>query len=277
MGLETKDSAGDAGAPIFATPADMRGSKPGAPLSPDILNRRLVHDLRAPLRAMRFLPEWVREDAIGADMTLPESVLDHLILIERQAQRMDGFLTGLQDLCRLEDPERAPARTDLSEALAQAIAETPVPDGFDLQSVPVLPSDGLSANVRPDSSRPGETLAVQARPGHLELMLRHLIGNAIHHHDRHDGRVWIGFRRNGSSGVIEVADDGPGIAAADQSRVFEPFTTLRPRDEVEGAGLGLTIAARVAALQRGRIEIFSRGRGTLVRVRLPLESTPICG
>lgn len=260
MGLEVVDCGGEPGAAEFFIPTGMRGTEPGPPLSSDQLNRRLVHDLRAPLRALQILPDWIREDTADTGVALPDPLLGHLAMIERQALRMDAFLTGLQELCRLEDPDRLLVQVDLGEALAQAMAETRAPEGFALRTAPVATD---------------QTLAVRAVPGDLLLLLRHLIGNAIRHHDRSDGRVWLRLRRAGSSGIVEVADDGPGIAEADQRRVFEPFTTLRPRDEVEGAGLGLAIAARVTAMLSGRIEIVSPGRGTLVRVRLPLEPSAV--
>lgn len=257
MGLGATESSLDTDLPEIPIAVDLRGTGPGNPLSPDRLIRRLVHDLRAPLRAMSVLPDWIREDAAGAGTTLPEDVLGHLTLIECQAQRMDGFLTGLQALCQLDEPGRLPVRVDLGEALARAAAETPVPAGFSLRISPA-----------PN----GPALAVRAVPEDLALMLRQLIGNAIHHHDRPDGRARLSLRRAVSNGIVEIADDGPGIAEADQARVFEPFTTVRPRDEVEGAGLGLAIAARVTAMLNGRIEILSRGRGTLVRMHLPLDT-----
>jgi CheY-like chemotaxis protein/anti-sigma regulatory factor (Ser/Thr protein kinase) len=75
---------------------------------------------------------------------------------------------------------------------------------------------------------------------------------------------------------IAVSDDGPGIAAADRERIFEPFVTLDPSMSRAhgGAGLGLTLAKRIVDLHGGQIRVDSElGRGTTFTISLPVSSS----
>src|SRR5205823_645979 len=80
----------------------------------------------------------------------------------------------------------------------------------------------------------------------LESVFRNLIGNAIRHHDRpNEGYVTITAEAKGEFIEFAVADNGPGIDPAFHERIFEMFQTLKPRDQVEGSGIGLTIVKRL--------------------------------
>jgi signal transduction histidine kinase len=87
------------------------------------------------------------------------------------------------------------------------------------------------------------------------------------------GRIRLATWLEGDSAVVEVADDGPGIAPELRARIFEPFFTTRPVGE--GTGLGLSISKQIAASHGGRIEVASEpGRGSSFRVRLPARGAP---
>jgi signal transduction histidine kinase len=73
--------------------------------------------------------------------------------------------------------------------------------------------------------------------------------------------------------VVEVADDGPGIAPEVRARIFEPFFTTRTVGE--GTGLGLSISQQIVSGHGGRIEVASEpGRGASFRVLLPARGAP---
>jgi two-component system, sensor histidine kinase len=111
--------------------------------------------------------------------------------------------------------------------------------------------------------------------GDVELvaaLLRQLAGNAIAFAPP-GGRVLIAARRHGANVRIEVRDNGPGIAAIHQQRIFEEFVQLHDEGERrEGYGLGLAIAARLARLLGTRVELRSEpGRGSVFWFDLPRE------
>jgi signal transduction histidine kinase len=109
------------------------------------------------------------------------------------------------------------------------------PEGFAIIASPALPTFP----------------AVQAA---LTQVLQNLIGNAIKHHPApHAGHVWVEAEPGADSIEFRVADDGPGIPERFRDRVFGMFQTLKPRDEVEGSGMGLAIVRKLVERQGGKV------------------------
>jgi len=77
----------------------------------------------------------------------------------------------------------------------------------------------------------------------------------VKHHDKEMGKIHIGARQQGGFVTLSVSDDGPGIEEKFQDRVFSPMTTLRPRDEVEGSGMGLANVQKIARHYGGKARI----------------------
>lgn len=107
----------------------------------------------------------------------------------------------------------------------------------------------------------------------ITALLRQLVSNAIAFAPP-GGRALIAARRRGANIRIEVRDNGPGIAAIHQQRIFEEFVQLHDEGERrEGYGLGLAIAARLAQLLGTRVEMRSEpGRGSTFWFDLPREA-----
>src|SRR5919112_1520196 len=111
---------------------------------------------------------------------------------------------------------------------------------------------------------------VQGRGGELNQVWTNLIDNAIDAVDG-DGEITVKARVEGSQVVVEVVDDGPGIAREAQVHVFEPFYTTK--EVGAGSGLGLDIVRRVVAAHGGGISVRSEPGETRFTVRLPADST----
>ena len=105
-----------------------------------------------------------------------------------------------------------------------------------------------------------------ADPARLRQVVINLVDNAIRHSPA-GGRVWLQARREGSGLRLEVADDGPGIAAGERERVFQRFTRGATSDG--GTGLGLAIARWAVELHSGSIEVMDNGMGCRIRVDIP--------
>jgi len=104
-------------------------------------------------------------------------------------------------------------------------------------------------------------------------VLRNLFTNAIKHHDRSTGNIHLGWQvKNKDYYEFSVTDDGPGIPPAYHNRVFVMFQTLRPRDEVEGSGMGLALVKKIIETYGGRTSIVSDGnRGTSINFTWPIK------
>jgi signal transduction histidine kinase len=117
-------------------------------------------------------------------------------------------------------------------------------------------ADGFS--IRCDASL--ESVQVTRVP--LEQVLHNLITNAIKHHDRTTGIVTVSVESSGPRLRFSVTDDGPGIPDEYREAIFEMFKTLKPRDEVEGSGMGLALVRKIVSRMGGNCGMeAARGRG----------------
>jgi signal transduction histidine kinase len=116
-------------------------------------------------------------------------------------------------------------------------------------------------SIRCDASLAG----VEVIRAPLEQVLHNLIGNAIKHHDREAGMVAVSVESGGPLLRFSVIDDGPGIPEEYREVVFEMFQTLKPRDEVEGSGMGLALVRKIVGRMGGNCGIAAAsGRGAHV-------------
>lgn len=207
------------------------------------------HDLRAPLRAIESLAEWITAD-LGP--SLPAQSAEYLGLMRNRLTRMEALLDSLLQYARVGRTEQKMEELDL-EAVAKEI--------FDLQ--------GLREHFRLETdSLP--TITTHGTP--LKQVLRNLIGNAAKHHDKGQGIIRVQARLRGGFYEFSVSDDGPGIPEQYHSRVFLMFHTLRPRDEVEGCGMGLTMAKKIVENYGGAIGLeAAKPRGTRVVFTWPVK------
>jgi CheY-like chemotaxis protein len=107
----------------------------------------------------------------------------------------------------------------------------------------------------------------------IRQIIINLINNAVKFTDQGGVTLRLGvLNTNHKHLSIEVEDTGPGIAAQDQQRLFEPFVQLTEGDAQRGTGLGLTITYQFVQMMGGSINVESTlGKGSLFRVDLPLE------
>jgi signal transduction histidine kinase len=190
------------------------------------------HDLKAPLRAISMLARWAEEDAEG---TMPEKSEEHLRMLRQRVDRLEKLLDDLLAYSRVGRTGGEPEEIDVA-ALVRGVAEIVGVEGFELVVARDLP-------------------ALRAPRAPVEQVFLNLIANAIKHHDRPTGRIAVGGRRFPDGVEYWVEDDGPGIPPEFRERVFEMFQTLRPRDEVEGSGMGLALIRKILEAQEGEIHV----------------------
>lgn len=212
------------------------------------------HELRTPLTSVQGYAELFRRGAADD----PEALRTAMRRIEEEGARMGDLVDELALLARLDQGrplERAPV---------------------DLAAVARAAVDGARAAApdRPIELDVGDPVTVHGDEGRLRQVADNLLANARVHTPA-GTPVRVRVRDEGQDAVLEVEDDGPGIAAEDAERIFERFyrsETSRSR-EFGGAGLGLSIVAAVAAAHDGsaRLEAAASGGARFV-VRIPLSS-----
>ncbi len=206
------------------------------------------HDLKAPLRAIDHLAQWISADA--ADL-LPPASRDHLEKMRGRITRMEKLLDDLLAYSRADRYHYNIGKVDVNLLLDDIVRLVTPPQGFAVSVQMPLP-------------------VFVAHKVPLETVLRNLINNAIKHHDRTDGQVQVAVQDLGEFFEFSVSDDGPGIAPEFHERIFQIFQTLRPRDQVEGSGMGLAIVKKIVESRNGHITVASAlGRGTTFRFTWP--------
>ncbi|MGV3582484.1 MAG: sensor histidine kinase [Methylophilus sp.] len=209
------------------------------------------HDLKSPLRGIFQISHWIEEDMNNGEM---QAIPEHMNKLRGRLRRMEHLLDDLLAYSRAGRLEGGVSQIELGR-LAKNIYEMQAPpEGFILEVAEDLPS-----------------FTTLATP--LEQVLRNLFANAIKHHDRTEGRINLSYREASKNYYeFSVTDDGPGIPPEYQERVYIMFQTLRPRDEVEGSGMGLALVKKIVETYGGTTSIVSDGiRGTTIRFTWPIN------
>jgi len=217
----------------------------------------ISHDVRSSVRALLELPQWLAEDLEEAGIRVDGQVASSIDLMNRHTGRLDRMLVDLLTFSRIGRMQTQ-RLVDLDTVLDDVLEEIKLPTGFTLV-------------------RALECKQVMIGDRDILTLLNALIMNAIKHHDKPSGRIVVGTRRVGSDVLISVCDDGPGIQEEFHDRIFAPMTTLRPRDEVEGSGMGLANVSKIAGQYNGSVAVRAShyGRGTNIEVRVPHKNTEV--
>jgi signal transduction histidine kinase len=204
------------------------------------------HDLRAPLRGIANLSQWIEEDLVATGV-LKADTREMLDLMRLRMHRMEGLIEGLLQYSRAGRTHQEPEIVDIGGLVHEVI---------DL----ISPPEGTSITVGSDLP----TIRTERLP--LQQVFMNLIGNAIKHANRDDCEIDIDARRVGPFYEFSVKDNGPGIPPDYHDRIWGIFQTLESRDQVEGAGIGLALVKKIVESQKGRAWVESApGSGATFR------------
>lgn len=217
-----------------------------------------AHELRTPLAAVRATVD----DTLGEPQITDDRARDTLRRIERQNQRLTQLVQDLLLLSRMDlhmlPPK--PAQCNLNELVDDLVEE--------------FSTLAIAAQLRLTADRPEkQPIYVWGDLGQLYRLVGNLLTNAIQYTPQ-GGEIQLILRQEKEWAVIHVQDTGIGIAAVEQTRIFDRFYRVnsdRAR-HTGGAGLGLSIAMAIAQAHHGTIQVQSDvGEGSRFTVRLPME------
>ncbi len=195
------------------------------------------HDLKAPLRAISNLAEWIEEDLEGK---IDDDIRKQLDLLRGRVNRMDSLINGVLEYSRIGRVAIDTNEFDVRELLDEVVDSMPVPEGCVIDIGDNMPH-------------------LSAPRVHLSQVFANLVSNAIKYCGREDGHVDISVSDGGDSYEFAVKDNGPGIAPEFHEKVFGIFQTLEARDKVESTGVGLTLVKKIVEECGGRIVVESDG------------------
>lgn len=217
----------------------------------------ISHDVRASVRALLELPQWITEDLEEAGVRVEGSVAASIQMMNRHTGRLDRMLVDLLAFSRVGRMQNM-RQNDFEVALDTVLDEMKLPSGFSV-------------------TRDFGCREVAMGERDVLTLLDALVQNGVKHHDRPSGRIHVSSRVEGSETVLSVSDDGPGIPLEFHEKVFGAMQTLQPRDEVEGSGMGLATTRKIAATYGGTAALKAAifGRGTTIEVRMQSLGSPI--
>jgi PAS domain S-box-containing protein len=214
----------------------------------DAFSYAASHDLKAPLRGIASIADWVEED-LGDAATA--EVRGHLGMLRGRVRRLETLIDGILRYSRAGRTEIEVVEVDVGEMLAETVELLAPPPTAAVTVAPGMP-----------------LLRTAAAP--LQQVFMNLVGNALKHAAGPATEVRVGVRDVGPFWEFSVADNGPGIAPAFHGRVWEIFQSLKSRDAVEGSGIGLAVVRKTVGAMGGRAWLESEeGAGACFRFTWP--------
>ncbi|WP_019936500.1 PAS domain S-box protein [Bordetella sp. FB-8] len=206
------------------------------------------HDLKAPLRGISALANW-----IGTDYADPlgDQGRQQLHQLSARVARMGALIDGILEYSRVRSDNEAPERVDMVELTREIIDS-------------LAPADHILIRVDP------RLPAVTADRARMHQLFQNLLANAIQHSDKERGEIWVGCSQQDGDPVFSVSDNGMGIEPRHVDRIFQLFQTLASREETTGTGIGLALVKKIVEMYGGRIHVESTPRlGSTFSFTLP--------
>lgn len=212
------------------------------------------HDLKAPLRAIGSLANWILTDY--ADKFDKEGKEQMDLLLSR-VKRMHDLIEGILQYSRAGRIREEKLEVNLNELVPGVIDMIAPPENVEIKIENELPTI-LCERIR------------------IQQVFQNLLTNAIKFMDKPKGKIKIGCVEDNGYWRFSIADNGPGIEEKHFAKIFQIFQTLSPRDEFESTGIGLSVVKKIIEMYGGKVWVESKvGYGSTFFFTLPMEETKI--
>jgi signal transduction histidine kinase len=216
----------------------------------------VTHELRTPLTTFRMYTQMLEDGMV-------EHKRDRYIaILRREADRLSGLVENVLAYARIES-ERASGRL---EAMSVGQLLDGVVDRLRERS------EAAGMRLEIEASERDRDIVLEVNATAVEQILFNLVDNATKYGvAADDPRIRLELEVSSRKVALHVRDFGPGIAAEDLRRIFEPFTKAKAdaAGTVPGVGLGLALSRRLARQMRGELSVMSQGRGADFILKLP--------
>jgi len=211
------------------------------------------HDLKAPLRGIANLSQWVEEDLGDA---LSGESRENMALLRGRVQRLERLIDGILDYSRAGRAKQPPEQVDVGQLLSEVTELLAPPSTCHIDIRGVMP------------------LVLVERVA-LQQVFLNLLSNAIKYANRERGEVVVAVREQPAAHQFSIQDNGPGIEPQYHERIWGIFQTLEARDKVEGTGIGLSIVRKIVESRGGQAWLTSTpGQGATFHFSWPKEPNP---
>jgi two-component system sensor kinase FixL len=206
------------------------------------------HDLKAPLRGIKSLADWIATDHADA---LDEEGREKLRLLLARVERMHGLIDGILQYSRIGRVTEEKEPVNLRELVPQIVDLLAVPENIQITICDDLP-------------------VVEIERTRITQVFQNLLSNAVKYMDKPQGRIAVTCHDDNGQWTFSISDNGPGIEEKYHEKIFQLFQTLSPRDQYESTGIGLTLVKKIVESYGGRIWVKScPGEGSTFFFTLP--------
>ncbi|MBN1662199.1 MAG: HAMP domain-containing histidine kinase [Deltaproteobacteria bacterium] len=202
----------------------------------------LGHDLKSPLNAVESYLEIIRNRVLGDDLDPYGPIMENAVA---RLHVMRELITDVVDWARIHQTASPRVLTPLNiSRTAHAVL-----DGFAKEAQ--ARNIAVTADIE-------DGLTMTAAAKEIDLILRHLISNAIKY-NKDNGSVSLTIKKEDSHIAVEVTDTGIGLSAEEQERLFGEFVRIKNSNtqDIRGTGLGLAIIKKLVELYRGTVSVKS--------------------
>ncbi len=206
------------------------------------------HDLKAPLRSIGSLSDWLIQDYEGV---LDDAGKDLLTLLKNRIRRMHSLIEDVLNYSKIGRLKVDKSTVKVTELLEETLELIGVPEACQITVSPNMP------DVVYDRTR-------------LQQVFQNLISNAIKFLDKPNGLIEVSFSEDDSYYTFSITDNGAGIEERYFDKIFQIFQTLVSKDKFESTGIGLSIVKRIVELNGGTIGVESQvGIGSTFYFTIP--------
>ena len=212
----------------------------------------IAHDLKAPLRAVGTLADWISTDY--ADR-FDEQGRGQMKLLKGRVMRMNELIDSVLRYAEIGRVTHDRKEVNLNTLITEVVDQIGPPENIEIIIENELPT-------------------VVCEKIRLVQIFQNLLGNAVKYMGKPQGRIRIGCVEEDDLWKFSVSDNGPGIAEEYFEKIFKILQTLSPRDELESTGIGLSVVKKIVETYGGRIWVESKvGEGTTFFFTLPKQET----
>ena len=213
-----------------------------------------AHDLKAPLRAIGTLADWISTDY--ADKFDKQGKREVELLVGRVA-RMSDMIDSILRYSEAGRVVKEKEKVNLNALIEEVMAG-------------IAPPENISITVE------NELPVVEGEKKHFMQVFQDLLSNAVKYMDKPKGQIKVGCIKENGFWKFSVADNGPGIEKEYSEKIFELFQTLLPRDEFEATGVGLSVVKKIVELYGGSVWVESEfGKGSVFFFTLPNQEMKV--
>jgi light-regulated signal transduction histidine kinase (bacteriophytochrome) len=212
-----------------------------------------AHDLKAPLRGIGTLADWIVSDYSDR---IDYQGKQKLNMLKGRVSRMSSLIDGILHYSEIGRTAKGREHVDVNTLLPEIVTQLAPPEHIVVTFDKDLPTV-VFERVR------------------LLQIFQNLIGNAIKYMDKPQGHIHVGYSSEGRFWRFTVTDNGPGIDEKYFEKIFKMFQTLTRRDDLESTGIGLAVVKKIVELHGGTVAVKSKvGEGTTFAFTVPKQDAP---